>query len=221
MVVAAYDPASVARDTGVKAALKAAGSEARSFAGHLLHEPWTVETGQGGFYRVFTPYWRAVRDAMWRARPRPAASGAGRPAGPRRTGWRTGAWAPRCAGGRSRGAHQAVGEAAAEARLAAFPGGPVARYARRGTAGGGRHLAPVREPDLWRDRHPRGLGTRRCARRTRAGRGRDISERAGLARVQLSPDASHAAYHQPQLEAEWDAFPGAATIRMPNAGGAA
>ena len=56
-----YDPASVARDTGVKAALKAEGVEARSFAGHLLHEPWEVETGQGGFYRVFTPYWRAVR----------------------------------------------------------------------------------------------------------------------------------------------------------------
>ena len=56
-----YDPASVARDTGVKAALKADGIEARSFAGHLLHEPWEVETGQGGFYRVFTPYWRAMR----------------------------------------------------------------------------------------------------------------------------------------------------------------
>ena len=56
-----YDPASVARDTGVKAAQKAKGLEARSFAGHLLHEPWTVETGLGGFYRVFTPYWRAVR----------------------------------------------------------------------------------------------------------------------------------------------------------------
>jgi deoxyribodipyrimidine photo-lyase len=56
-----YDPASVARDTAVKAALKARGCEARSFAGHLLHEPWEVQTGQGGFYRVFTPYWKAVR----------------------------------------------------------------------------------------------------------------------------------------------------------------
>ena len=42
-----YDAASVGRDTGVKAALKAAGLEARSFAGHLLHEPWEVQTGQG------------------------------------------------------------------------------------------------------------------------------------------------------------------------------
>jgi deoxyribodipyrimidine photo-lyase len=56
-----YDPGSVARDTAVKAALKAMGLEARSFAGHLLQEPWAVETGQGGFYRVFTPYWKAMR----------------------------------------------------------------------------------------------------------------------------------------------------------------
>jgi deoxyribodipyrimidine photo-lyase len=58
----AHDPAAVARDTGVKAGLKAKGIEARSFAGHVLHEPWTVETGQGGFYRVYTPFWRAVKD---------------------------------------------------------------------------------------------------------------------------------------------------------------
>jgi deoxyribodipyrimidine photo-lyase len=57
----AYDPAAIARDTEVKAALKAKGLEARSFAGHVLHEPWTVETGQGGFYRVYTPFWRAVQ----------------------------------------------------------------------------------------------------------------------------------------------------------------
>jgi len=39
-----YDPVSKARDTGVKAGLKDDGIEARSFAGHLLFEPWTVET---------------------------------------------------------------------------------------------------------------------------------------------------------------------------------
>ena len=57
-----YDPASKARDTAVKAALKARGLLAESHGGHLLHEPWQVQTGQGGFYRVYTPYWRAVRD---------------------------------------------------------------------------------------------------------------------------------------------------------------
>lgn len=58
-----YDPAAKARDTGIKSALRARGLIGESHPGHLMHEPWTVETGQGGFYRVYTPYWRAVRAA--------------------------------------------------------------------------------------------------------------------------------------------------------------
>jgi deoxyribodipyrimidine photo-lyase len=56
-----YDPRSVARDTDVKALLKDREIEAQSFAGALLFEPWTVETKTGGPYRVYTPYWNAVR----------------------------------------------------------------------------------------------------------------------------------------------------------------
>ncbi len=56
-----YDPASTARDRAVKTALKDTGVEVRSFSGHVLHEPWEVATGQGGYYRVYTPYWNAVR----------------------------------------------------------------------------------------------------------------------------------------------------------------
>ena len=56
-----YDPEAKARDTGVKAALRAQGIEAVSHAGHLLFEPWTVATGQGGFYKVYSPFWRAVK----------------------------------------------------------------------------------------------------------------------------------------------------------------
>ncbi|MBS1303504.1 deoxyribodipyrimidine photo-lyase [Loktanella sp. SALINAS62] len=57
-----YDPDCIARDRTVKQALKDDGIDARSFDGHLLFEPWTVETGTGGFYKVFTPMWRNVRD---------------------------------------------------------------------------------------------------------------------------------------------------------------
>ncbi len=57
----AYDPDAIARDTGVKSALKAAGIDAQSFPGHLLFEPWSVQTGSGGPYRVYSPFWRAVR----------------------------------------------------------------------------------------------------------------------------------------------------------------
>ncbi len=55
-----YDPASRARDEGVKSALKADGIAAQSHAGHVLFEPWTVETGTGGYYKVYTPFWKAV-----------------------------------------------------------------------------------------------------------------------------------------------------------------
>jgi deoxyribodipyrimidine photo-lyase len=37
-----------------------------SFAANLLVEPWTVTTGSGGPYRVFTPFWRAVQEQPFR-----------------------------------------------------------------------------------------------------------------------------------------------------------
>lgn len=56
-----YDPISKARDTDVKSALKSDGIDVQSFKGHLLFEPWTVETKTGGYYKVFTPMWKMVR----------------------------------------------------------------------------------------------------------------------------------------------------------------
>ena len=56
----AYDPDAIARDTDVKAALKEDGIDATSFPGHVLFEPWTVETGQGGYYKVYSPFWKTV-----------------------------------------------------------------------------------------------------------------------------------------------------------------
>ncbi len=58
----AYDPDSIERDQRVKASLKDDGIDARSFHGHLLFEPWTVETKDGGYYKVYSPMWRAVKD---------------------------------------------------------------------------------------------------------------------------------------------------------------
>lgn len=57
-----YDPQAIERDTRVKAALKDRGVEAQSFAGHLIFEPWEVETQQGGMYKVYSPFWRSVKD---------------------------------------------------------------------------------------------------------------------------------------------------------------
>ncbi|WP_431300292.1 cryptochrome/photolyase family protein [Tabrizicola sp. BL-A-41-H6] len=124
-----YDPAAVARDTAVKAALKASAVEARSFNGHLLNEPWDVQTGSGGFYRVFTPYWRAVRGREMKA-PTPTVQSARRLGEPiaseRLEDWRLGATMNR--GAAVVGRHEAVGEAAALDKLAAFLAGPVDAY---------------------------------------------------------------------------------------------
>ena len=56
-----YDPAAKDRDSRIKEALKDDGIDACSYSGHLMFEPWTVETKTAGYYKVFTPYWKSVR----------------------------------------------------------------------------------------------------------------------------------------------------------------
>lgn len=46
-------------DAALKASLRADGLEVTSFQASLLHEPWTVKTGSGTHFSVFTPFWRA------------------------------------------------------------------------------------------------------------------------------------------------------------------
>jgi deoxyribodipyrimidine photo-lyase len=124
-----YDPASKARDTEVKAALRARGLTAESYSGHLLHEPWTVQTGQGGFYRVYTPYWRAVRAravAEPHAAPARLPAPDAWPASDRLEDWHMGAAMNR--GAAIVAPHIRVGEDAAHDRLSAFLSGPVADY---------------------------------------------------------------------------------------------
>lgn len=53
-----YEPAAIARDTHIKDALRSDGIETESFNSALLLEPWTLKTGVGEPYRVFTPFWR-------------------------------------------------------------------------------------------------------------------------------------------------------------------
>ncbi len=56
-----YDPSAIERDAQIKSALQAEGITAQSFGGHLLFEPWTVQNKTGQYYRVYTPFWKAVR----------------------------------------------------------------------------------------------------------------------------------------------------------------
>ena len=59
-----YEPAAIARDRTVKAALRERGVEAHSFNASLWREPWQVETRQQAPYRMFTPFWRSVRTQL-------------------------------------------------------------------------------------------------------------------------------------------------------------
>ncbi|MBZ4487740.1 DNA photolyase family protein [Microbacterium sp. cx-55] len=46
-------------DAALKSGLRADGLEVQSFAANLLFEPWTVQTGAGTPFAVYTPFWRA------------------------------------------------------------------------------------------------------------------------------------------------------------------
>ncbi len=127
-----YDPDSVARDRAVKAALRGRGLEARSFPGFLLHEPWTVQTGQGGCYRVFTPYWRALRAlpvANSLPPPRALAPPPRWPGSEALADWRLDRAMDR--GAAVVRAHLCLGEVAAADRLAAFLAERIGSYAAR------------------------------------------------------------------------------------------
>jgi deoxyribodipyrimidine photo-lyase len=56
-----------ALDAAIKDYAKASGLEAHSFQANLLVEPWTIATGAGNPYTVFTPFWKAFL-----ARPEPS-----------------------------------------------------------------------------------------------------------------------------------------------------
>ncbi len=56
-----YEPAVSKRDDKIERLLREGGIGVRRFNGSLLFEPWDLATQQGGPYKVFTPYWRAIQ----------------------------------------------------------------------------------------------------------------------------------------------------------------
>lgn len=116
-----YDPAAVERDIRVKSGLKGDGIVAKSFGGHVLFEPWDVETQAGGPYRVYTPFWKAVKDRdvpEARATPSELCAPDVWPAGEDLDGWALGAAMRR--GGDVLRKYAVVGQGAASQRLATF-----------------------------------------------------------------------------------------------------
>lgn len=203
-----YDPVARERDSAVKASLRARGLEAVSHPGHLLHEPWSVATGQGGFYRVYTPFWRAVsgRDV---APPVPAVTRlpapSAWPASDRLADWHLGGAMRRGAAVVAR--HARVGEAAALARLDAFLAGPLAGYGaardlpdRQGTSGLSENLSlgEIGPRTVWH-----------AAQRVWRGGSGDAQF---LKELVWREFAYHLLYHTPHIaqsnwKPEWDAFP--------------
>lgn len=74
-----YEPASIARDTHIKSALREAGIAVHSHNAALWCEPWQIATQQGQPYKVFTPYWRNLRPQLQATEALPV---------PRVPGWR-------------------------------------------------------------------------------------------------------------------------------------
>ena len=52
------------RDARVREALQDDGVEVRLFAGRILHDPTEIQTGSGGPYHVYGPFWRKLQAQM-------------------------------------------------------------------------------------------------------------------------------------------------------------
>ena len=152
----AYDPDQIARDKGVKSVLTEAGVDAKSLAGHLLFEPWSVETKQGGFYKVYTPFWRAAKEVgVSDALPKPGTI-------PAPATWPDSDFLSDWALDRSmrRGSsvvveHVTVGESAATSRLAAFSAHRIADYKARRDFPGEDATSGLSENLAWGEISPR------------------------------------------------------------------
>ena len=212
-----YEEDSVTRDTRVKTALKEAGLEARSHPGHVLFEPPSVETGTGGPYRVYSPFWKAVRTREVAA-PLPAP---GRipapdswPESERLEDWHLGANMRR--GAEVVAAHAVVGEAAAQDRLGTFLDTKVADYKAQRDRFDRDVCSGLSENLAWGEISPAALwhGGQRAMEEGKAGAEHFLKE------VVWRDFAYHLAFHTPHLTRDnwregWDAFPWATDEEAP------
>lgn len=125
-----YDPAGIEQDRKIKQSLRDRSLDARSFNGGLLAEPWTLKTQSGDPYKVFTPFWKALRDRLDGLETSPPPSqiaGFKLAGGERLDDWALLPRSPDWAGGLR--STWTPGEAAARARLASFIGQGMTDYA--------------------------------------------------------------------------------------------
>ncbi len=201
-----YSAPERAVDAGLKESLRADGHEVSSFAASLLFEPWTVRTGAGTPYGVFTPFWRACQQLPAPREPLPEPREiAGPPAPPASDDlddWGLLPTAPDWAGGlRER---WTPGEPAARRRLHAFLAEDVADYdrARDEPAGGATSMLSPRL--RWGELSPHQVWHAAVSSGARVG--------GFLSEVGWREFAWHTLFHAPDLATKnlkpaYDAFP--------------
>lgn len=202
-----YDPEARARDSTIKSTLRNEGVQARSFGGRLLFEPWSVEKKSGGYFQVYTPFWRAVagRDVASATGPAQALSG---PAD-----WPQSLTVDDLGYGRrmQRGAavverYCRVGEERALNRAETFLATTVQRYAEMRDIPSAEATSGLSENLAWGEISPRQIwGMCRYARQSR---GVEIFQKELVWRE----FSYHLMYHTPHIldqnwRAGWDGFP--------------
>ncbi|SDW79495.1 deoxyribodipyrimidine photo-lyase [Albimonas donghaensis] len=205
-----YDQTARHRDAAVKSALREDGLDVRSFNGALLHEPWEVETKTGGFYKVYTPFWRAIAERVVHE-PIPAPSRwpapDAWPVSERLADWAMAADMRR--GAPALAAHARPGEAEAQDRLAEFLEDRVEHYAadrdrldRDATSRLSDALAvgELSARQIWTAARPRRQGAK----------AKPVEK--FMQELAWRDFAYHLLHHSPRLETgnwreEWDGFP--------------
>ena len=205
----AYDPDAIARDKAVKAALSDQGVDAQSHKGHVLFEPWTVETKTGGYYKVYSPMWKSVRDRdVADELPKVTSLKApdNWPASDDLANWNMGAEMDR--GADVVANYVCVGEEAAQARLEDFIKNKIAVYKEKRDFMAADKTSRLSENLTYGEISPRTLWHAgwRAVEEGKAGAEHFVKE------VVWREFAYHLAYHTPHITTrswreEWDSFP--------------
>lgn len=205
-----FEPDAFQRDSDIAHALRADGIDCHGYNGSLLAKPGAICTGQGGPYKVFTPFKNAL---LAQAAPPPHTTG------PRRIETPDGlqsdsldAWGlhPQ-APDWSTGFDWTAGEAAAAQALSAFIGGGLATYSvardRPGAPGASR-LSPHLH---WGEIHPWRV-VERVRQAAADGRAPQVEADKFIAELAWRDFSAHLLHHFPQMvekafRPEYDAMP--------------
>lgn len=207
-----YEAEATRRDAAIKADLKAQGIGVETVNGSLLFEPWTVETKTGGIYRVYTPFWKCVREREVGS-PLPVLSDLRAPdlwpTSDALADWVLGREMQRGASIVAQHAH--VGEAKARARLEGFLTTAIHRYKSERDFPELHAVSGLSENLTYGEISPRQMYHAGLIAQEILGRDAKEAEHF-LKEIVWREFAYHLLFHTPEIatgnwRAEWDAFP--------------